>query len=439
MLKIYSPSTSSRLQYTCRLIFNQLLGIEFALTNNLEEYKNHRGPQINYSDVSVCPGEILVIPFGLLNEKGLRVFFPELSWQNEIPLMFPAQNVSDLEFDVFSAVFYMVSRYEEYLPFKADRHGRFSSDSGVAGRYGFVEKPVVNLWVEILEAKLISKFPDLEFHKPEFSAILTVDIDNAYAIKHKGIIRGLGSMYKSLAEFEFSDFAYKCMVHSRLVPDPFDTYHFIHKHVKEAHLHLIMFFLVGSRSKFDKNLDPGNIYFKRLIEKESKIYSVGIHPSYSSNGSHEKLSKEVNILRKIIKRKIKKTRQHYLKLSFPNTYQNLIKEGIEEDYTMGFHDMPGFRAGIANPFYFYDLSLEKETNLKIVPFQVMDATLNHYQKLNPEHAIEKINQIMATVKKVNGTFVAVWHNESLSNWREWKGWLPVFEHLTDKMKKRNGN
>ena len=31
------------------------------------------------------------------------------------------------------------------------------------------------------------------------------------------------------------------------------------------------------------------------------------------------------------------------------------------------------------------------------------------------------------VKKVNGEFTSVWHNESLSNLDRWKGWREVFE------------
>jgi hypothetical protein len=64
---------------------------------------------------------------------------------------------------------------------------------------------------------------------------------------------------------------------------------------------------------------------------------------------------------------------------------------------------------------FYDLSKEEETELKIFPFQIMDATLNKYLKLSENEAISNIEKIVNKVKEVNGTFISLWHNESLSN------------------------
>ena len=48
-------------------------------------------------------------------------------------------------FDIFSAAFYLISRYEEYLPHEKDSHGRFSHTSSLAWRENFIHMPLVNM------------------------------------------------------------------------------------------------------------------------------------------------------------------------------------------------------------------------------------------------------------------------------------------------------
>ena len=96
---------------------------------------------------------------------------------------------------------------------------------------------------------------------------------------------------------------------------------------------------------------------------------------------------------------------------------------------MGYADVPGFRAGLCTPFKFYDIDKEQKTNLTIHPFAVMDATLKYYLKISPDQAMEHISPLIKEVKKWNGTFISLWHNESLSNNKIWKGWKTVYEKM----------
>jgi hypothetical protein len=110
----------------------------------------------------------------------------------------------------------------------------------------------------------------------------------------------------------------------------------------------------------------------------------------------------------------------------------LIENDILDDYTMGYASQPGFRASICTPYYFYDLDVERETPLRINPFAVMDGTLKDYMDLTPADAFEIIDNLITEVKKVNGVFISLWHNESLSDKLRWKGWRNLYEKLLEK-------
>ena len=105
--------------------------------------------------------------------------------------------------------------------------------------------------------------------------------------------------------------------------------------------------------------------------------------------------------------------------------------GITDDYTMGYASEPGFRAGTCTPFYFYDLKNEAETSLKIHPFCLMEATFKYYKDISPERAIEQMKPIIDEVKNVNGTLYTLWHNEFLSDVKDFKGWKRVFEEMVE--------
>jgi hypothetical protein len=124
-----------------------------------------------------------------------------------------------------------------------------------------------------------------------------------------------------------------------------------------------------------------------------------------------------------------RSRQHYLKIRFPETYQDLLQAGIREEYSLGFADRVGYRAGIAIPFRFFDLRENTPTQLMVYPFEVMDTTLRQYMKLDPTQATQLIQKLIDTTREVGGTFISLWHNESLSEWKAWRGWSSVYREL----------
>ena len=159
---------------------------------------------------------------------------------------------------------------------------------------------------------------------------------------------------------------------------------------------------------------------KKLIHKIKDFSETGIHPSFTTTDFPEKMSVEKERLEKIAEKTITKSRQHFLKFKLPDTYNSLLAAGITEDYSMGFADAPGFRAGTCNPFYFYDLKNERATRLKIFPVTCMYATFIHYSKISAEKSLFAILNLMKEIKKVDGTFIPVWHNNYLGENKKWK-------------------
>lgn len=118
-----------------------------------------------------------------------------------------------------------------------------------------------------------------------------------------------------------------------------------------------------------------------------------------------------------------------MKLFFPNTYYSLLSAGITEDYSMGFADAPGFRAGTCKPFYFYDLKNEKASSLKIYPITFMEGTL--MKTAEPARPLHKIKMLLEEVKNVNGLFISLWHNHTISQTDEYREWKNVHDKMLE--------
>jgi hypothetical protein len=427
LILIYTENTSVRLEYVCKFMFNSVLGIDFRITNNSDEYNNYKFPKINYSNSSLNNG-IFIKSTNLLFETEITKpnIFVSI-WDNK-KIFFQTDEKSEIPFDMFAAVFFLISRYEEYLPFKGDEHGRFEANQSLAYKNNFLQEPIVDKWIFSLAEIIEKRYSNFNIVKRKFKYISTIDVDNAYAYLYKGNIRTIGATFRSLIDFDFPQILerYSAII---MKDDPYDTYDYFEHIHKKFKIDPIWFFLLANYGKYDRNVPARKQAFQLLIKNMADKYQLGIHPSYKSIDTSRKFKNEISRLRKITNKEITKSRQHFLRISFPDTYRNLIKNGIKEDYTLGYASDIGFRAGTCTPFMFYDLSKEEETELKIFPFQIMDATLNKYLKLSENEAISNIEKIVNKVKEVNGTFISLWHNESLSNQGHWKGWDSVYKEM----------
>jgi len=428
LILIYTHKITPRVRYIFKHIFTRVLQIPVNFTSAVEEFVAHNGLKMTYGKAPLGK-EFFVRSHDLLFEQGVNDIDLVIQQWEEVPCFFSAGTKSSIPFDIFAASFYLITRYEEYLPHVKDIHGRFTADKSLAFKHGFLEKPVIDIWIFKLAAVLKEKFPDYPYKERKYQYISTIDVDNAFAYKYKSLVRTFGGFLKDLSKLNLWDIWNRFTVILNIKKDPFLTFDKILRLKKEHQVRTIFFFLVADYTTFDTNVSPAKSNFRLLIKDMVDYAQVGLHPSYFTLHNVDLLKKEKERLESITNIPIIRSRQHYLRLSLPETYQHLIDVEILEDYTMGYASTVGFRASTCTPFYFYDLDFEIQTPLKIFPFALMDTTLNDYMKLTPKQSLGKIRDLRNEVKAVNGLFITLFHNESLSNHLRWQGWSRLYESM----------
>ncbi len=423
---IYTQHITNRLMFVLDLVFKRMLDIHYTVVNDRGRLTpDDHTPVINYSP-ELIGNYFRIRPYGLLSETGLRMYEIKVKdGDTGIPVFFTTDE-GDIPFDIFSAIFYLVSRYEEYLPFEADKHNRFPARASVAWKNNFLDLPVVNYWVKNLAKELSSFYPGLILKLPRFSYQPTIDVDQAWAVKNKPFIKIAGGLVKDALKGNAKKVRFRLDILSGKSDDPFFTlpeWDKLHDSFADK---LKVFILAGNTSCYDMIVSPENRNWQQMVKTISLKYQAGLHPSYSSHKKESAILREKQLLESLTGNPVIISRQHFLKLRFPDTFRNLLKSGIREDHSMSYPDYPGFRAGIAFPFPFYDLEKDISTELMIYPFAVMDRTLKDYLGLTPSMAIEKLEKLINSVKETGGLFISVWHNDSLSDYDEWKGWKSVY-------------
>jgi len=323
----------------------------------------------------------------------------------------------------------MVSRYEEYLSFMPDRFGRFRASESIATTGNFLNVPIVNIWVNLLKDKLKKAYPALRFRERKFRFVPTIDIDHAYAFQQRSFIRTIGGYARSLMDGDLAKVVHRSNVLLGIEKDPYDQYDYIIEIHKRYGLQPMYFVLFADYGKDDNNVTLSRLAFRQLIQRLNKVGNIGIHPSLTSGKYPLVFDAEIKGLTEVLGHEITLNRQHFLKTIFPVTYDILIKNGITDDYSMGYATNTGFRAGIADPFPFFNILANKTENLILHPVTLMDVTMRDYLHQSHEEAIQMFTSIIDTIKALNGEFVSVWHNESFDETGRWSGWRNVYENL----------
>lgn len=412
---IFSKQLSKRLDYVCSFIFNHVLNCHYTITNQVHDFETSNDRKVNYTNDPISHS-LQIVPHALLFEKGVSSTLQELDIVDNKPYLFLNNHSHCLSFDIFSAVFYSISRYEEWQDFKADEHGRFELKQSIFFNKGFHLMPVVDHWVLQLKQELNKLYPQLKFPEKAFKTIATIDVDNLFAFRDKGLIRTGGAFCRDLLKWDLTNIKRRLNVLKKKEKDPFDIYHSFSKFCTENRIPLFYFFLFRNGTKYDRTVDINSPHFSEAFEQiKLNNAEIGIHPSYYSSSDPVMLKNEVKLISEKTGFDVRISRQHYLRFNIKTTPLHLINNKIYADFTMGFASGPGFRAGTTMPFYYYDFNNENKTDLLFVPFCAMDGAYFVYENFSSEEAFTELCKIKNEIKKVNGLFTTVFHERTFDD------------------------
>lgn len=425
---IYTARQTPRLAYIVAELFPLA-----AFTSSKETFTAYLGAKICYAETRFCNNTLWMVPSGLLEQEGIHA--QEISmgdWRKRKTIF---QTPGDLPFDLFAAAFYLLSRYEEYLPHEKDTYGRYAHTNSIAYKEGFLASPLVNEWMYLLAIELRERcsMPKFRIEHGAFSFVPTYDVDEAFSYQHKPTWKNVLGFFRDLLAGNFEQVVERGNVYTGKKPDPYYTFDWIESVHARYQLKPIWFFLtILRRGTYDKNLPAKSKPLQQLYKQLAAANEAGLHPSWQSGDEEWLLEKERDTLERMIEKPVQRSRQHYLRFNLPHTYRRLIDAGIRHDYSMAYGNVNGFRASYTRPFHWYDLEKEEVTDLIIHPFCFMEATSFFNQSYSVEEAAAELQRFHDVVKKVNGEFIILFHNHFLTEQPQWVQWREMYAAFLQK-------
>jgi hypothetical protein len=410
VLPIKVSNRNQRQIYIFDLIFKQILSLDYKLIDVDSEEKC-----LNYSDSDssfsfykheYMSGESFELPS-----------FEQGDYQNRVFPFFSTSSRFVIPFDPFATCFYFLTRHEELNSVDLDFHKRYKSGNSWLWKYGWRFEPIVNFIACLLQEKIEDYFDfKIEVTK-QFKVYPSVDIDNGFAYygRDKSVYM---SLLKSFLKFDVKELNVKILSIRNKEKDPFNTHreliHVLNKYKSSCSV----FFLMKNGS-MNSNHSP-EVMSEVVKLYDEKGFDIGIHPSY--NVEDDELLKEKQSLERVIAKKVTKSRHHFIAAKPHVDYPFMKTIGLNSDFSMGYANESGFRAGICETYLWFDLVCNTIMDFKVSPFYFMDATYVFYNDKTIDVAVLEVERIVETVKKYKGQLHFVVHNEALSNKGVYSDW-----------------
>jgi hypothetical protein len=410
-----------RLFYAAEFVFGTVGCCDWQITQSEEEFKLAEGVvKVCYEGSAARAHEDLP-GFKTFQVSGwLQTYStPKTAEIDGCFVLFPSPDQKS--FDVFAMAYWCLSRQEEYhfAENRRDKFGRFPASASLFHQCGVLDKPVLDIAV-LHYLKQLGIYPEIPFATQP-----SIDVDIAFAIKGRSLTRTFGTYLKSTLR-EPANILQNLLILLGVKQDPNDTYTYITQMLEDCSEARVFWHCGKHTTQLDKQVLRSYLPFQKAIQAVSNSVTIGIHPSSLASNTNT-MQEEKTWLEMTSGKKINSSRQHYILLRFPETYKTLLHNGILCDYSMGYPDTIGFRAGTARPFPWYDSEKDEETSLMVFPFCIMDVTCSNYLNINIEDSVIKGLELKNKVTQTGGLFGFIFHNESLSNHGKWRGWRTVFE------------
>jgi hypothetical protein len=414
-LIIFSTVLTPRIKYIFSFLFKDILKVEVEFTGNSQYFIQSTLPKISYGEQPLADELFFKsTPLLFANKVEEALLKPITFGDYQVP--FAVQD-SALPFDVFAASFFIVSRYEEYL-FQKKTTEEFKASKSLQHKWKILKRPIIDEWALMLKNLIRKKYPDFKFHQKHFSHHPTINFT---------VNPSLPKGFVNKSKFLFSAFFQK---RNRYLSSKFDRLTGVDINNEQV-LNAVTQWLAYKKTKplyFVNFPDIPTSYLQvNGLSKSLSQKAVGLlRPCADSPQGITTIKDNLIKLKKIHPELIHLTSQQLEVLKFPICYLNLLSSGFISDFSMGYADTIGFRAGTCTPFNWYDLQLEKATTLKVNAYCMTDQAL---QFLPLEEGKKTVNHLIDQVKVVNGTFYSTWQLRSLSDHLKYKKLKTLFTEM----------
>ena len=425
MLLIYTQKVTPRIVYIFKHLCTHILGIPINFTSKIEEFIAHDGPKLSYGKQALG-NEFFIQNVDLLLEQGFsEIEIKVQPWDDTIGFFALAES-SDLPFDIFAASFYLLSRYEEYLPHVKDAFGRFPASESIGFQENFLHKPIVDIWAYKFQEILMERFPQLEHKKRAYHNSTIITSENTFIFKNKGFLRSFVGLLSDLVQFNIGKVIDRLQVWIRIKSDPNDTFEDLISIIREDKIETLFMFQLSDFSRHDRNISHNRIPHRAVIKSVADYSKVGLLMGYYAMEDIRILRKEKLRLEDIVHSSVEHAMNHQYNLRLPDQYNNLIELEINNDYSMGYPDKLGFRAGTSTSYLFYDINMEVTTPLKVHPYAFNS---NVVAKMTRNKLNEDLRRIILETKEVQGTLRSVFSNHDFSQYSDSNSYYSVLNQI----------
>jgi hypothetical protein len=332
-----------------------------------------------------------------------------------------------LGLDLFGSAFYMLARYEELVGQARDAHDRFPATASLAWRAGFLDRPIVNEYVEVLWTALDRLWPGRLMRRARAHEVrLSHDIDWPLCTAGRPLPRALKAIAADLLKRHSPVVAARRLAAQRRAlrgnpnADPCNTFEFI-MDVSERHGLRSAFYVIADHTagEIDGCYALTDPWIAALLQRiHARGHALGLHPSYHTYRDGRQTRREFEILRRTletwgIRQERWGGRQHFLRWRNPETWQNWEDAGLAYDSTLGYADWAGFRCGTCYSYPTFNLRTRRALQLRERPLVAMDVTLTGYMGLSHSATLSEIERLNATCRLFDGEFTLLWHNNNL--------------------------
>jgi hypothetical protein len=444
MLKVLIPKYCQNEQrYILDIMLGDFLGLDFKisehnglnikiirpddnayLTLNADFFKKIEQSWLKYESMPILPLSSWV-PQG----DGLQVTLV----RERVPVIYGRPGLVKngkhwhLNLDIFGSAFFMLSRYEELIVESLDNHNRFPATASIAYKAGFLDRPIINEYLEILWSCMQVLWPNLIKKERKFRKLISCDVDHPFDLAGHSLKRTtlrvgarlMRDKNPKLALFDSLNYIFK-----KFNSDCFDEYRnnidWMMK-VNSAVDNKVAFYFIPIQTNISKE-DPNDISSAKLTKLLKHIidsgHEVGFHPGYDTYKFSENFKKSANALKEAFKKggmefSIVGGRQHYLRYDVAITPQLWEDNGLSYDTSLSFADKAGFRTGVCYEYCMFNLVTRRKMQLKQRPLIVMECSIiaSRYGGLGySAEAMKKFEYFVNTCRLFEGDFTLLWHN-----------------------------